>query len=481
MFTFDSELPAWRDGGSYAPRASSALWAFCGIILALIRNTAGRAELSPRISPSGSNVATHTPIIGLKDCCRSDARSETRHDRGARKTEHRLNHCTRCVGTICDYAVHWSYNHGQFYSFGKVLYYYYYHDYCKMYESCDHEKPQFEGISAAAAYKCEALPASGSVGALSPTPVEELESLSPDGEAKSWTIGCPPTIADHYDHGYTEPKLTTQNLHKWWYRCPRDVLTQQGIEPHPGPVFTGSSGSKGAGTVPNPAPKTEAPQPFHIVSRNIRGVYKNLGNAIRTRADVICLQEADIFESEVGGFCAQALVAGYIAPFADTVPLTRDGVGAHGRRTALLIRNTITSTDVTDHDDQNIQALLRTGRYIERLLPVGNDGAQAIVASFYGIPGASAEGQVKKDNDRYVAMAALRVKQLKRIPYFLGKDMNVNPKQSPQTQACIKAGIWHDIFDDAVIGEPAPTFSRGGVHATTSRGPVLTMCHCTFF
>ena len=55
--------------------------------------------------------------------------------------------------------------------------------------------------------------------------------------------------------------------------------------------------------------------------------------------------------------------------------------------------------------------------------------------------GASAEGQVKKENDRYVAMAALRVKQLKRIPYFLGTDMNVNPKQSPQTQACIKAGI----------------------------------------
>ena len=62
-------------------------------------------------------------------------------------------------------------------------------------------------------------------------------------------------------------------------------------------------------------------------------------------------------------------------------------------------------------------------------------------------------------------MAAMRVKQLKRIPYFLGTDMNVNPKSSPQTQACIKAGIWHDIFDDAMIGEPPPTFARGGVHA----------------
>ena len=32
-------------------------------------------------------------------------------------------------------------------------------------------------------------------------------------------------------------KLTVQNLHKWWYRTPKEVLNQQGIEPHPGPNF----------------------------------------------------------------------------------------------------------------------------------------------------------------------------------------------------------------------------------------------------
>ena len=49
--------------------------------------------------------------------------------------------------------------------------------------------------------------------------------------------------------------------------------------------------------------------------------------------------------------------------------------------------------DCTDTDDRNVQALLQTGRYIERVIPIGNAGAQIIIASFYGLPGASAEGQ----------------------------------------------------------------------------------------
>ena len=145
----------------------------------------------------------------------------------------------------------------------------------------------------AAAYTCEALPASGSVGAHYSTPVDELIAISPDGANSP---------LHHY--GYAEPKLTTQQLHRWWHLRPREILTQQGIESQPGPTKQISSGCKTSSV---------DQLPFHIVSRNIRGVYKNLGNAIRTKADVVCLQEADIFESEVGDFCAQALVAGYVA------------------------------------------------------------------------------------------------------------------------------------------------------------------------
>ena len=98
-----------------------------------------------------------------------------------------------------------------------------------------------------------------------------------------------------HDGPETHHKLSVQNMHKWWNRIPKEVLNQQGIEPHPGP---------------NPCGAKDKPQPFHIVSRNIRGLFSNLGNAIRTKADVICLQEADLFESEVGDFSAQALAAG---------------------------------------------------------------------------------------------------------------------------------------------------------------------------
>ena len=56
------------------------------------------------------------------------------------------------------------------------------------------------------------------------------------------------------------------------------------------------------------APK---PGPVVIVSRNIHGIYSNLMACIRTQADVICIQEADIVESDVMDFREQAAAAGY--------------------------------------------------------------------------------------------------------------------------------------------------------------------------
>ena len=108
---------------------------------------------------------------------------------------------------------------------------------------------------------------------------------------------------------------------------------------------------------------------LHIVSPNIRGVYSNLANAVRTRADIICLQETDILDSEVNDFCAQAGIDGYRVHFSSIVPLTRDGVGAHGRRAAIVIHNNIKPADVADSEDNNIQSLFKTGRYVKRLIP----------------------------------------------------------------------------------------------------------------
>ena len=53
------------------------------------------------------------------------------------------------------------------------------------------------------------------------------------------------------------------------------------------------------------------PGPVNIVSRNIHGIYANLMACIRTQADVICIQAADIGESDVIDFAMQAADAGY--------------------------------------------------------------------------------------------------------------------------------------------------------------------------
>ena len=126
------------DGGPYAPRASSALWVLSGIMMVLtrIRNLTQRAELSPRIQPSGSNVATYIPSTGLKNCCRSDHRAGTNHGRGARNAEHKLNHCTRCVGSIYEMAMHWISDHVQSCPIGRCLCLYYMHQSSKLYVRC---------------------------------------------------------------------------------------------------------------------------------------------------------------------------------------------------------------------------------------------------------------------------------------------------------------------------------------------------------
>ena len=64
----------------------------------------------------------------------------------------------------------------------------------------------------------------------------------------------------------------------------------------------------GQAAVPGPAVVSG---PVVIVSRNIHGIYANLMACIRTKADVICIQEADIADSDVMDFREHAVAAGY--------------------------------------------------------------------------------------------------------------------------------------------------------------------------
>ena len=235
----------------------------------------------------------------------------------------------------------------------------------------------------------------------------------------------------------------------WWNRDSKEVLARQGIETQPGP--SGGDGS------------SHTEQMLHIVSRNIRGLFHNLANTIRTRADVICLQEVDINEADVADMRAQAAVAGYTIYFASKAQLTKDGAGPWGRRAAIMVKSDIKATIITPCDDEEAITLLRTGRYVECLVPVANGLKHVVVASYYGIPGASSEGQTKRDNEQNVARIKLGVKKLRDVPYFLGTDLNCNPRTSPGMSQGIREGTLHDVVDECFLGNPPPTHKKGGI------------------
>ena len=83
-----------------------------------------------------------------------------------------------------------------------------------------------------------------------------------------------------------------------------------------------------------------------------------------------------------------------------------------------------------------------------------------IVASFYGIAGASADVTDFDANERLIAAVLIRTRQMKGIPYFLGADLNIDPKKSAVLQAEILKGNVSDVVKDRFNGAPPPTFFR---------------------
>ena len=225
-------------------------------------------------------------------------------------------------------------------------------------------------------------------------------------------------------------------------RDPGDTLVQQGIEPQPGP----------------------GGEYIRIITRNIRGIYSHLANVVRTGADVICLQEVDLPEADRADFTAQARVAGYNIYFGEAVPLTKDAAGTFGRRTAIMVKVDIITEDATDPLDRHTNALKKSGRWVERKVPVQGTGKHIMISTFYGIPGASKEGSQRNENETYLASMCCRIRQCKDIPYFANGDYNVDPLESAVLQAHIHSGIISDVIADKANGAPKPTFKRAGVH-----------------
>ena len=126
------------------------------------------------------------------------------------------------------------------------------------------------------------------------------------------------------------------------------------------------------GEANNPGPSADGNfTPFVILSRNIRGLYANMASAIRSNADIICLQEADMDERHVPEIKALAHSAGYQIFFGAPTALSLDGKSNSGRRIAILVKGKAKAEIITDKADKHINLLALSGRWLEVCVPVG--------------------------------------------------------------------------------------------------------------
>lgn len=103
---------------------------------------------------------------------------------------------------------------------------------------------------------------------------------------------------------------------------------------------------------------------------------------------------------------------------------------------------------------------------MERLIPL-QDGSDMIVAPLYGYSGASSDATSLADNEKVVAAALLRCKNMTDIPYYPCTELNINPDLSHALQATVQDKWANDIFKDIFKGTPPPTYREGGVAPNT--------------
>jgi hypothetical protein len=64
-----------------------------------------------------------------------------------------------------------------------------------------------------------------------------------------------------------------------------------------------------------------------------------------------------------------------------------------------------------------------------------------IVASLYGIAGASANQSEYDENERMIMAAMLRMAQMGTVPYFIGSDVNIDAAKSEAIQKSREAKL----------------------------------------
>lgn len=106
-----------------------------------------------------------------------------------------------------------------------------------------------------------------------------------------------------------------------------------------------------------------------------------------------------------------------------------------------------------------------SGRWTEVCVPTASGRSEIIIASYWGVPGASEGGSPKVLNERLLTCRVARPAAFRHMPYFLCGDFNTKRQLSTVLSAALSKdhGFMHDIVADWASPEaPQPTFRKQG-------------------
>jgi hypothetical protein len=179
-----------------------------------------------------------------------------------------------------------------------------------------------------------------------------------------------------------------------------------------------------------------------ICTHNLRGLYPKLAAAVQDNCDIYGWQEANV-HCRMMGETRQALEKhGYEIHYGQLSKPTEEE-GAQ-QRVAVATRTGVPAYALKYKDPETL-SLADSGRWVERAVPTSDGTRYIIVASLYGISGASGDPTLARLNERLIKASLMRAAQFTTTPYVLCADLNMDPATVSACKTMFETGVLSDL------------------------------------
>ena len=268
-------------------------------------------------------------------------------------------------------------------------------------------------------------------------------------------------VMTHEEHGWAAGtgRGLIQGGHQWWREYCADANPQEEGQTERKRSHRRRMGLQGVrvGKAKNPGPDE-----LTVISHNVHGLENHTVAALKTRAHIYAWQEVEVsahtrreIKDDVIAMDYKLHLGWSVASGAQGMKKTRAAIACHQDVKAYPLV----------YDDGLTVELLESGRWVERLVPVRDGSSFIIVASLYGVSGASGDPALTRRNDKLTATAIHRAGQFVTTPYYLCCDLNQDPQDSAPVQTALEAGVVTDVVLDWAknTAELEPTYRHDGV------------------